>query len=214
MNDFLQFLHNLHSADGLRQLIQAGGIFFLIAVVFSETGLLVGFFLPGDSLLVTAGIFSASDGMGGPPLFPLWLLMISLSLAAIIGDQLGYFLGRKAGPMIFKKEDSLFFKKRYLEDSHRFYQERGRRAIIIARFIPIFRTFVPFVAGMARMDYSMYLRFDILGGILWISSMLLLGYFLGKTPLANQLHKVIIVIIFLSLIPLMKPIFQKIFRRL
>jgi membrane-associated protein len=183
-------------------LVHSGGLALLVTIVFSETGLLVGFFLPGDSLLVTAGIFAASDGMGGPGLFSLATLLGSLSAAAIMGDQVGYVLGSRTGHLISRRPDSLLFKQKHLKAAHDFYEKYGPRAIILARFVPIFRTFVPFAAGMAGMKYSTYLRFDIVGGILWICSMILLGYFLGRSPLADQLHKVILVVIFVSVIPI------------
>jgi membrane-associated protein len=203
-NEVLDFLRSLHSADGLRNLVQAGGILVLVAIVFAETGLLVGFFLPGDSLLVTAGIFAASNGAGGPGIFDLPLLLISLIIAAVVGDQVGFVLGRKTGPMIFTREDSLLFKMKHVRAAHEFYEKHGGRALILARFIPIFRTFVPFSAGVAKMEYKSFVRYNVVGGVAWVLSMILLGYFLGLTPLANQLHKIILVVIVVSCIPLMK----------
>jgi membrane-associated protein len=202
MESVLELLRGLHSSDGLRQLVQVGGLTALIAIIFAETGLLAGFFLPGDSLLVTAGIFAASDGKGGPPLFGLSLLLISLSLAAVIGDQVGYLLGKKTGGFAFRKEDSLFFKKKHLVAAQGFYDKHGAKALVIARFMPIFRTFVPFVAGMANMDYARFVKSNVIGGVLWVNSMLLLGYFLGLTPLAQELHKIIIVVVVISILPI------------
>ncbi len=204
MDTLLEFLKSLHSAEGLRTLVQTGGILVLVGIVFAETGLLAGFFLPGDSLLITAGIFAASDGAGGPGILSLWSLMFWLIIAAVVGDQVGFYLGRKAGPMIYKKEDSFFFKKKHLKAAHDFYEEKGGSALIIARFVPILRTFVPFAAGMADMDYKSFVRFNIIGGVAWVVSMLLIGYFLGLSPLADQLHKIILVVIFVSVLPLVK----------
>ena len=208
METILEFLKSLHSTDGLRGLIQAGGLFAVVAIVFAETGLLVGFFLPGDSLLVTAGIFTASDGLGGGPLFNLWLALLLVSLAAVIGDQIGFLLGRKAGPMIFNRPDSRFFKKKHLIAAHDFYNKHGGKAIIIARFSPFLRTFVPFAAGVANMDYWGFVKFNVAGGILWVFSMILLGHFLGLSPLADQLHKIIVVVVFLSLLPIIISAFK------
>jgi len=166
-------------------------------VIFVETGLFVGFFLPGDSLLVTTGIFA------GQGLLPLkWLLLPGI-LCAIIGDQLGYWIGRSAGPALYKREDSLFFRRSHLQKAHDFYEKYGGRAVILARFVPIVRTFCPPVAGAARMKYSTYLVYDIFGGIFWISSMLLGGYVAGsRIPnIGKYLHLIIGAIILLSILP-------------
>ncbi len=198
----LELLRSLHSPEGIGQMIKAFGMTALILIVFAETGLLVGFFLPGDSLLVTAGIFAASDGAGGPPLFNVWLLASLVTLAAVVGDQVGYVLGRKSGPLIFSKEDSFFFKKKHVVSAHDFYEKHGGRALIIARFMPIFRTFVPFVAGVAQMDYRKFYQYNIVGGVLWVWSMVFLGYFLGKSSYADQIHKIVIVVVILSVLPI------------
>jgi len=191
-----------YSTEGLRQIIVTGGLFALVAIVFAETGLLAGFFLPGDSLLITAGIFAVGDGMGGPPLFNLWTLLGTLAVAGVVGDQVGFWLGTRAGTWVYQRPDSLLFKRRHLDASHAFYEKHGGRALIFARFVPIFRTFVPFAAGMAKMDYRAFVKFNVVGGFLWVFSMIFTGYFLGQTPLANQLHKVIVVVIFVSILPI------------
>jgi membrane-associated protein len=165
-----------------------------------ETGLFVGFFLPGDSLLVTAGIFA------GQNVLPLrWLLLPGI-FCAILGDQLGYWIGRSAGPALYRREDSLLFRRTHLQRAHAFYEKYGGRAVILARFVPIVRTFCPPVAGAAKMRYFTYLVYDIFGGIAWISSMLLGGYVAGsRIPNIGQyLHYIIGVIILLSILP---PIF-------
>lgn len=199
----IDFVLNLHSVEGIKDIIQTGGLVALTFIVFAETGLLAGFFLPGDSLLVTAGIFAASDGMGGPGIFNLPLLIGVLCVAAVIGDQLGYLLGRKTGKLILSRKDSFFFKKKHFQAAHDFYEKHGARSVILARFVPIFRTFVPFAAGVADMDYMKYVKVNVLGGILWVNSMVLLGYFVGQTSLGQQLHKVIMVVIFVSILPIL-----------
>ena len=169
----------------------------MCTIIFVETGLFVGFFLPGDSLLVTAGI------LAGQNLISLrWLLLPGIFLA-IAGDQLGYWIGRSAGAALYRREDSLFFRRSHLLRAHEFYEKYGGRAVILARYVPIVRTFCPPVAGAAAMRYSTYLMYDIFGGTFWISSMLLGGYIAGsKIPnIGKYLHYIIAVIIFLSVLP-------------
>jgi membrane-associated protein len=211
MNSIVDFLHQLHSADGLRHLVQTGGLLVLTIIIFAETGLLAGFFLPGDSLLVTAGIFASTNGVGGPGIFPIWELLIVLSVAAVVGDQIGYYLGKKTGNYIYQRPDSFFFKKRYLLEAKAFFEKHGPKALIFARFVPIFRTFVPFTAGMGQMNYKNFFRFNVVGGVLWIFSMVLLGYYLGTTPLANKLHRVIIVVILISVLPIVFATIKKLY---
>jgi membrane-associated protein len=189
-----------HLFDRLRDvegLIRTGGLAIVCAIVFTETGLFLGFFLPGDSLLVTAGILAAAGHLSLAGLLSL------VTLCAILGDQLNYFVGRKAGQALYARPDSLFFKKKHLERAHDYYEKYGVKTIIIARFIPIVRTFCPAVAGAARMTYRTYLTFDILGGVLWVFGMVLGGFFLGRSvPNVNQhLHIVIAVVVFLSVLP-------------
>jgi membrane-associated protein len=191
------FLFSLYSPDGLRELIRWGGPPLVCTIIFVETGLFVGFFLPGDSLLVTAGIFCAAG------VIPLkWLLLPGI-LCAIVGDQLGYWIGRGAGAALYRREDSLFFRRSHLQRAHDFYEKHGGRAIIFARFVPIVRTFCPPVAGAARMSYSRYLSYDIFGGIFWVGAMILGGYFLGRSipNIGQKIHYVIAVVVFLSLLP-------------
>lgn len=201
MDFIVQFLQHLHSPEGLEQLIRQGGYWILVAIIFAETGLLAGFFLPGDSLIVTAGILCSATFAGEEPILNIWILNALLISAAITGDQLGFFLGNKTGQRIFLKKDGRFFKKKYVEEAHRFYEKHGGRAIILARFVPIFRTFVPFVAGVAKMSYRHFVLYDIFGGFLWISSISTLGYFIGRTSLGEKLHLVILSIVFLSVLP-------------
>ncbi len=198
-----ELFHYLYSPEGITEIIKTGGLVALIAIVFAETGLLVGFFLPGDSLLVTAGLLAAQvDKATGEPILNVWWVTVSLILAAIIGDQVGYWLGTKTGHAIFQREDSRFFKKKYALEAHEFYLRHGGKAIVLARFIPIFRTFVPFMAGVADMPYRNFVGFNIFGGVLWVVSMVWIGYGLGQTPLANQLHKIIIVVVLVSVLPI------------
>jgi membrane-associated protein len=197
LESILHFLHSLYNPEGLRELIRWGGPPLVWIIIFVETGLFVGFFLPGDSLLVTAGIFA------GQKVISLRWLLIPGILCAILGDQLGYWIGRMAGPALYRREDSLFFRRSHLQRAHEFYEKYGGRAVILARFVPIVRTFCPPVAGAAQMRYSIYLLYDIFGGTVWISSMLVGGYVAGsRIPNIGQyLHYIIAVIIFLSILP-------------
>jgi membrane-associated protein len=210
MDEILSFFKSLHSSEGLIHLITQGGFFLLVAIVFVETGLLVGFFLPGDSLLVTAGVVAAQSNH---PLFNIWILILSLTIAAITGDQLGYWLGLKAGPKIFQAEDSLFFKKKYAVEAHQFYEAHGGKAIVLARFIPILRTFVPFIAGVGQMNYGRFAAFNVAGGILWVGSLVSIGYALGNSPLVKQLHYVILIVIALSFLPIAIGILKRLLSR-
>ena len=194
METLHHFIQGLRDVEGL---VRTGGLAVVCGIVFTETGLFVGFFLPGDSLLVTAGILAAAGHLS------LAGLLTLVTLCAILGDQLNYFVGRQAGQALFQREDSLLFKKKHLERAHNFYEKYGVKTIIIARFVPIVRTFCPAVAGAAAMNYRTYLTFDIVGGALWVCGMVLGGFFLGRSvPNVNQnLHIVIAVVVFLSLVP-------------
>lgn len=183
----------------VQAIIQWGGIFMICVIVFVETGLFVGFFLPGDSLLVTAGIFASSGHLD-----LMWLLLLA-SICAVVGDQVGYLIGRSAGHALYKREDSMFFKKKHLQKAHEFYEKYGGKTIVIARFVPIVRTFAPAVAGAAEMNYRRFVSFNIFGGILWVFSTVLLGFFMGRLIGAERLNKhihiVIVVVVFLSILP-------------
>lgn len=181
----------------VQELITWGGTLLVCVIVFVETGLFFGFFLPGDSLLVSAGVFAAAGYLHVAALLTL------VSLCAVAGDQLGYWIGWKAGQALYRRADSLFFRKRRLDRAHDFYEKHGAKAIILARFMPIVRTFCPPVAGAARMNYRRYLTFDILGGFFWVNSMVLLGYFLGRSvpDIQRRIHWVIAVVVFLSILP-------------
>jgi membrane-associated protein len=192
-----------HKIYDVKAIVQVGGLIGLVAVIFAETGLLVGFFLPGDSLLVTAGIFCTSANPTGRPLLSIVALNVACSLAAIAGDTVGYWIGLKSGPRLFTRDDSLLFKKRHLVRTHEFYLRHGGKTIIMARFIPIIRTFAPVVAGAAEMPYRRFLAFNVFGGIGWVMSMSLLGYGLASVwpDITKHIDKLIIVIIFVSLLP-------------
>jgi membrane-associated protein len=188
------FLHHLLDVRGL---IEWGGVAMVCVIVFAETGLFVGFFLPGDSLLVTAGVFA-----GAGQLKLSWLLAL-VTLCAIAGDQLGYLIGYKTGKALYERQDSRFFKQKYLLRAHDFYEKHGAGTIILARFVPIVRTFCPPVAGAAKMSYPRYLAYDIFGGFLWGWSMVLLGHTLGRTipNIDKKIHYVIAGVVVASLIP-------------
>ncbi len=173
------------------------GYALLFAIVFSETGLLIGFFLPGDSLLFTVGVVAGAGGLD------IVAINIALMIAAIAGDAVGYLLGRHTGMRIFERPNSRFFKREHLIRTHEFYEKHGGKTIIYARFIPIVRTFAPFVAGVAGMSYPRFLSFNIFGGIGWVFSLTMMGYWLGNVPLVRaHFEKVIVGIIFVSLLPL------------
>lgn len=186
-----------HFLSDIKGLIQWGGMLLVCCIVFVETGLFVGFFLPGDSLLVTAGIFASAGQLKLG-----WLLSL-VWICAIAGDQLGYWIGRRAGVALYKRDNSFLFKKRHLERAHDFYSRYGGKAVVLARFVPIIRTFASPVAGAARMKYRRFLSYDICGGFLWVWGMILLGYFLGASipDVDKHIHIVIAIVVFLSLLP-------------
>ena len=192
----MQTLLDLYSHPEL--LIAWGGYTALLVIVFSETGLLVGFFLPGDSLLVTAGLLSATQ----PDLLDIRLLNLLLIPAAILGDATGYWIGHKTGPRIYDRPNSRFFKKEHLLATKAFYEKHGGKTIIIARFMPFARTFAPVVAGVAQMGYRKFATYNIIGGVAWILSMTLTGYLLGNIPNASKyVHLIIFGVVFLSISP-------------
>ena len=193
LTDFFQRLRDLPA------LVQWAGYVGLTLIIFAETGLLVGFFLPGDSLLVTAGLLAADPGFG----LNVWLLGVILSVAAVVGDTVGYHVGKVTGPRIFTRQDSLFFHRDHLLRAQAFYDRHGGKTIILARFMPIIRTFAPVVAGVGQMRYRAFLAYNIVGGLLWIWSMLLTGWILARTVpgVARHVEKIILVVIFLSILP-------------
>ncbi|MES2615404.1 MAG: VTT domain-containing protein [Bdellovibrionota bacterium] len=180
-------------------LIKTVGLIGLIIIIFAETGLLFGFFLPGDSLLVTAGLLAANGTMS------LENLLVALSVAAVVGDAVGFYIGSRLGAKLYAKKDSFFFRRKHLNYAHDFYMRHGGKTIIFARFIPIVRTFAPTVAGAAQMNYFRFSLFNVFGGIGWVVSMLLAGFYLGKIfgeQIQNYVHVLIVGIIFLSCLPL------------
>jgi membrane-associated protein len=193
MEWFKQLFHQLTDVETL---VRVGGLTAMTIIVFAETGLLFGFFLPGDSLLVTAGVFA---GAGQLNIVHLNLILIA---AAILGDTVGYWFGRKAGPALFSRPKSLFFNPAHLRRAHDFYEKHGGKTIVLARFMPIVRTFAPIVAGMGKMEYRRFLSFNVFGGTLWVLSMTLIGYFLGQIPgVKEHIEIVIITVVFLSILP-------------
>ncbi len=193
--DFIsEFLHKLLN---IKELVTWAGYPGLTMIIFSETGLLVGFFLPGDSLLVTAGLFAAAG------YFDIALLIPLLLAAAVIGNATGYAIGKKSGQALYHREDSRFFKKQHLVNTKAFYDKYGPFTIVAAQFMPFARTFAPVVAGIAQMKYATFAAFNIIGAVLWVPGMLLIGYFLGSTipNIDKNIHYVIAGVIVLSLMP-------------
>jgi membrane-associated protein len=191
IESFFRFFYNIP------ELIRIGGLYGMILVIFSETGLMVGFFLPGDSLLVTAGLFAAKGDLNIATLVP------SLIAAAICGNTTGYFIGNRAGKALYSRPNSLLFRREHLIRTHEFYERHGGKTIILAQFMPIVRTFAPVVAGAAEMGYRRFIMFNVVGAIIWIGSMTLTGYYLGRLVpnIESRIHIVIAVVIFISLLP-------------
>lgn len=173
------------------------GYIALFATVFAESGLFFGFFLPGDSLLFTAGLFAAKGDLN------LWWIIVGCTIAAIAGDQVGYLFGARVGKGLFARKDSFFFRKEHIEKTQHFYEKYGKATLILARFTPIVRTFAPIVAGVAGMPYKDFVTYNVLGGLIWCISLPVLGYYLGKTipDIDKYLLPIIGVIIVLSIIP-------------
>jgi membrane-associated protein len=200
--DTVIWLMSLAKPDNLQAMLNLGGpawvgYIILFAIIFAETGLLVGFFLPGDSLLFSAG-FLASTGR-----LEIFLLIGLLIVAAIVGDALNYFLGLQTGEHIFEKGRLKFVKHEHLLAAKGFYDRHGGKAIVLARFVPLVRTFTPFVAGVARMRYRDFVFFNVVGGVGWVTSMSLAGYFLGQIPLVQQhFEKFVVLIIIISVMPM------------
>jgi membrane-associated protein len=194
MQAIVDLFHRLHN---LTELVQWAGIFGLAAIIFSETGLLVGVFLPGDSLLVTAGLLAARGYLNVYALAPL------LTVAAICGNSVGYSIGRATGPRIFNRENSLFFNKKHAIRAHEFYAKYGRKTIVLAQFMPIIRTFAPVVAGVGGMKFRQFITFNIIGAVIWIWSMVGIGYFLGSyiPGIDQHIEIVIVIVIFISILP-------------
>jgi membrane-associated protein len=183
---------------GLDDLIRWGGYVVLVAIVFTETGLLVGFFLPGDSLLITAGLVAATGHLN------IWWLNGLLIVAAVAGDSVGYAIGWRAGPRLFTRPKSRLFNPRHVERTRAFYARHGAKTIVIARFVPIIRTFAPVVAGVGQMEYRRFVLYNVAGGVAWVTSMTWAGYALGQAVpnIGDHIHVVVAIVIVLSLIPI------------
>jgi len=182
----------------LDDLVHWGGYVVLMVIVFTETGLLVGFFLPGDSLLITAGLVAATGYLN------IWWLNGLLILAAVAGDSVGYAIGRRLGPRLFTRPKSLLFNPRHVERTRAFYARHGAKTIVIARFVPIVRTFAPVVAGVGQMEYRQFVFYNVAGGVGWVTSMTWAGYLLGQVVpnIGERIHIVVAVVIVLSVIPI------------
>ena len=207
MEGLKTFLDSLHG-HGLEQTIQWGGFLILFAIIYAETGLLFGFFLPGDSLLFTAGMLVGSGLLKAPapiaqdPVSCVVALCITLIVAAIAGDNTGYWFGRKTGPRLFQRQESKIFKREHLLKTQEFYEKHGGKTLILARWMPFARTFAPIIAGVSEMPYRKYIPYSVIGGITWILSMTLLGFLFGNNELVRKHNeKVIIGIILLSVTP-------------
>jgi len=179
-------------------LVETFGLIGILVIVFAECGLLIGFFLPGDSLLFTTGLLVRQGVLGQP----IWLVTALITVAAILGNQVGYYIGRKAGPAVFSRPESRFFKQEYVDKSYAFFDKYGARAIVLARFVPIVRTFITVTAGVGRMDYRRYTTYTVIGGVLWGTGVTLLGYALGSVAfVAENIELILIGIVLVSLIP-------------
>ena len=191
----------------LVDLIIGLGMFAVLIVIFAESGLLIGFFLPGDSLLFTAGALYATGILPGNVPINIHFFVVLLFIAAVLGDSVGYWFGRKAGPRIFKKPDARIFKQAHIQNAQNFYEKHGGKTIVMARFVPIVRTFAPIVAGAGKMDYRRFLGFNLIGGFLWTFGITYLGYFAGQALIAAGIEidsvilPIIALIILISVLP-------------
>ena len=194
MQALTDFFHRLRD---LPELVRWAGLIGLTTIVFSETGLLVGVFLPGDSLLVTAGLLSARGYLN------VYTLVPALMAAAICGNSLGYFIGRTSGPRIFNRENSLFFNKKHAIRAHEFYARHGRKTIVLAQFMPVIRTFSPVIAGVGGMEFRTFISFNVIGAIVWVGSRVSIGYFLGSyiPGIDQHIEIVVVIVVFISLLP-------------
>ena len=199
MHEFWNSLHQLVSPD---KLLREGGFYVVLFIIYAETGLFFGFFLPGDYLLFLAGMFVATGKLD----VHIGTLIIGLIIAAISGNFTGFWFGRKTGPALYKRDDSLFFKKRYLKAAEEYYRKQGAFALVMGRFVPIVRTFAPIVAGIVKLDQRKFALYNIAGAVLWVTSLTMLGYFLGKRfekEITDYLFYIIIGFILITTIPLL-----------
>ena len=205
-----EFLHRLLDPTQLQRMLVDVGPWMLALVagiVFAESGLLVGFFLPGDSLLIGAGVIAAKGG------FNIWIGAPVIAVAAIAGDQVGFLLGRLAGRAVFSRPDGRFIKRKHFVEAHEYYVKNGAKSIVLARFVPVLRTFVPFMAGVADMPYRKFVFWNILGGALWVCSLLAAGYALGNSPWVNRIDKIILAVVFVSLLPVIFGVAKRVFAK-
>ncbi len=212
MTDFIEFFKELMNADKLASLVYAyGGLYLVALIIFAETGLFVGFFLPGDSLLFVTGLMIASAPTPEPfdsnwLNVPFWIALISV--AGIIGNSVGYWFGKKTGPIIFERKDTWLFKKKHIQDAHDFYERKGGGAIILARFLPVVRTFAPIVAGVVDMDKKKFFLYNVIGSFLWVASMILAGFFLGEIPwVKHNFEKIVIGLVVVTTAPVLFKMF-------
>ncbi|RBL88412.1 DedA family protein [Chitinophaga flava] len=199
MDQILEFFKHLINPSWI---IEHGGLYLLLAIIFAETGLFIGFFLPGDSLLFVAGIYS-EDLCRSFHDMPFFVVMLMIALAGVLGNMVGFWFGQKSGPLLFKKKDTFFFKKKHLHQAHDFFVKYGGGAIFLARFLPIIRTFAPIVAGIVQMEKKKFMLFNIIGSFSWVFSMMLAGHYLDKLfpTLKNHLELIILVIILVTTLP-------------
>ncbi len=192
-----EFLKDLTNPESI---IRVGGVALLLVVVFAETGLLIGFFLPGDSLMFIAGLLCRTrPDLIGINIFVLILLLVA---AATLGNMTGYWFGKRVGPALFKRDDSWIFKKKYIEVTRSFYERHGGKALVMGRFLPIIRTFAPILAGVIAIDFKKFMVYNVVGAVLWIGTLATLGYFLGQVAWVNEnLEKIVIGLIIITLIP-------------
>ena len=202
MHAIFDFFKNLHDSGHLQEMVRAGGVPLIALIVFAETGLLVGFFLPGDTMLFVSGVAAATVSQAtGHTYLDITALVPALIFAAVAGDQCGYFLGYKTGPAIFRREEGFFFKRKHAVRAHEFYVKYGVWAVILAKFAPVLRTFVPFMAGVGQMPYRKYISVDTLAVIGWICLVVLSGYFLGVRA-QKHLHYIVLGIALVSMLPM------------
>ncbi|HTN46949.1 MAG TPA: VTT domain-containing protein [Flavipsychrobacter sp.] len=210
MNDIIELIKELMNAEKLAELVmQYGGLYLVALIIFAETGLFVGFFLPGDSLLFVTGLMIANSKnptTSDPINLLYWIALITV--AGIIGNSVGYWFGRKTGPVLFEKRDTMLFKRKHIEQAHDFYEKRGGGAVILARFLPIVRTFAPIVAGVVNMDRKKFFFFNVVGCILWVASMVLAGYFLGENEwVKHNFEKIVIGLVVVTTGPVLFKMF-------
>lgn len=210
MQDFIELLKELMNAEKLAALVTLyGGLYLVALIIFAETGLFIGFFLPGDSLLFVTGLMIANSNNpteSGAVNLLYWIALITF--AGIVGNSVGYWFGRKTGPLLFEKRDTLLFKRKHVLQAKEFYERRGGGAIILARFLPIVRTFAPIVAGVVQMDRKKFFFYNVVGSVAWVGSMVLAGYFMGENPWVKQnFEKIVIGIVVVTTAPVLFKMF-------